>query len=571
MLDMNNNESKQTSKFQQKIKDKLSDAKKNIRVIQPELKAFLDMLYKENNKKEPRIINIKVEDEFKQNEHFKQQMALALGYQLPLQQPKQEEQREYEYFLFFFFLSKDGSERKSIYISTKNKKLYSIAQAFTEFEDINVFMSISTFFPRYNSRINCCEIRRIANQSAYTNVLIADLDIYKTERFQTTPPKQAFEILKQENQELFNKLSIVGVMSGNGLQLYCYLKTSTLPIKEQKVLWKALSQKFNDLFTEYGTDKHCSTDVARVFRMPNSYNCKKDKIKVELLTDIPTKPNTVNEFLTALSLKRSDLNMKPTADAKKERALKKKEQRKARRLLRLEALKQEYQNAVKGHYIKQAEWKTTATKEELEEHNQKSQSGKKGKYNLYLYQSSDLLSYLKHRNYEIEGYRHNFLFIFTVCHRDRFHNMELTLTEMQAINNLLQEPLPLEDIEQLIISVYTTGYQHLTNEFIKIQLDMSEEETEQLSLCYSREQHLKKERERWKNVRSGQRREKRAIAKEARRKRKAEKEQQLANLILDNWDMSILQLAKNFETGVNTSILYKIKAKLRTEQSQTPK
>lgn len=552
-------DNKENSAFSQAIKDKIKDSKINPRTITPQLKDFIDMLITEKSKVKKQS-HIKVDPEF-ESESFQRDMANALGVPYHPNNSNQESGDKYEHFIFFFFISKDNTEKKSIFISTKNKYFYSTIQALTELDEINTFVSIATYYPKFNEKFNKCTIRRVASQTANTNVLIADLDTYKTDRFKDKSPKEVYEYLLKEKADIFDKLPIVVVSSGNGLQLYCHIDMVVLPSKEQKTLWKAVNQKFNDLFLEYGSDPHCSSDIARIFRLPDTYNCKKEKKLVKLLNPVPKQSLSLNQVISILGISRNDLNLdsvKVKQEKKRNMRIRRSENKKKYLLERIE---QENQRKLAKLKISEEELKETMSEEEYKEHLSRVQRGILGRKNLYQKQYNDLMLYLKNRDYNIKGFRHSFFFCLAVCNKDRFHKYENTFECVKTVNQLLIEPFSELELERLCLNIYKEDYSYLTNNYIQTILEISDEETETMLLCYNEEQRLEKERKRWekrKDIANAKRRNKISSKKQARITR----DEFLKRLILDNWDLSIPNLIKTYSLTYKPNILYKIKSSL---------
>ena len=379
--------------FRQSIKEIISDANKNPKTIDPELKAFADMLYQYH-----------LPDDCRPTQR---QTLITEDDNIPR-------------CFFLFFISADGKEKTSICINLNNKHIYSILEALSERTDFNAFLSVGTFhINASNVARGKSPFRRTKEQASRINALFADLDYYhmKDSRFQGMTPEEVLSVIRREHPEYFDgSLPMTFIKSGNGIQVY--LSTENLPVAIHRWyhFWKVCYIRFNEMLAEYGADPKCAPDVCRILRLPNSYNVKKDPIRVDFLTKVADKKLSNKQLLDFLKLISEDT--KPPKSKKElamERAKVKKERELQERILRRE---QEAKRRQEREDFE--EWMKSATKEDIllqeKEREKYSTLGKSGFKKLTQKRLRDLETILNRDDYQMEGKRNIFLFLYGITY-----------------------------------------------------------------------------------------------------------------------------------------------------------
>lgn len=530
------NQEYQISDFRKRIKEHLSDANKNLRSISPELKDFVDKLYQ--------YILLPMDCTSKKYEKLRETDALI---------PR---------CFFLFFISQDGTEKASFSINTKKKQLYSVMASLSELKDVNIFMSVGTFYPNAsNTSEGKSVFRRIKAQVSRINSIYADLDYYHMEgsRFQGMQPEAVFKVIKKENPNLFNgSIPISVIKSGNGLQIYLHCESMSVNSKRWYHIWKTCNLKWNELLNAYGADAHVSGDICRVLRVPNTYNVKKEPKRVEFLYQSDCEPFEVYQLLEVLQLTQEDIKTKEQLSS--ERASIK--QSKKQRELLIYKLKDEKIKRARKEFRQCMENATTIEITEAETRRKKySDLGKLGFGALTRKRLKDFEKILELSDYNIEGKRNIFLFLYGVTYHAYYRDIERLCIRLIEINELLTEPLDEKEVLNIAKHIRDGGYSKLTNAYIARTLELTEEDTEQLSICYTKEQSLEKERQRGKMRYYSQ------FEDGISNKRKQLENN--AQIILDNMDKPNAVVMEM--TGMKSTAFYKLKKKVRNGIMPTKK
>ncbi len=512
--------------FYKKIKDKIKEGRQNPRAVPKDFKEYVKLLTDYIPKPSMRKSEI--------NE-------------------KMEENKNYNKLLFVLAFSKDMKIRSNNIINMNDKKLPSILFALTELDDVHLFISISSFFPESNLDGKPI-IRRTQRQCSRTNVLIADLDCYNSDRCKHLTPEQTLELIKKERPQFFtDEMPLTIVKSGNGLQLYLNIASTDLVSKRDKNFWRVLNQRFNEIFLEYGSDPKCSKDITRIFRLPYSKNCKHDKsISVKFLTDIRTSPIDIEKLCSILNLTNDDFQCRDDEVLKRKRIKEK--------LLHDEKLAREKEQEKidkRKKHLEYMEWTKTASEEEKLQMAEWKANGKKGIATLVKKRLDDLWTLLEDRDGDVEGCRNHFLFIYGATHYKYYSNIEDTTKALDEMNRFFSDPIPQSELECTINSIYKHNYKKFTNQYIMNVLQITEEESEKLSLCYTKEQR------------------KAHISKKAKAKYKSKlpegtltlTEQAVLNhqAVSKHMDMPAGELAKML--NMSKSHIYAIKRKIRNQSA----
>ena len=279
--------------FYKKIKDKIKDGRKNLRTVPKDFQEYVKLLT--DYIPQPSLRKREIEDRTREN-------------------------KNYNKLIFVLAFSQDMKLKSNNIFQISDKKLSSILFALTELSDVHLFISISSFFPE--SDINCNPIlKRNQKQCSRSNVLIADIDSYHSERCKDLTPEQTLQLIKKERPQFFtDEMPLTVVKSGNGLQLYLNIASCDLFTKSDKHFWRVLNKRFNDFFLEYGADPKCSSDITRIFRIPYSTNCKNNKSKpVEFLSEVKATPIGIDKLAQIMNLTGEDFNYRDDEYLKRKR------------------------------------------------------------------------------------------------------------------------------------------------------------------------------------------------------------------------------------------------------------
>lgn len=457
--------------FRQSIKELISHANKNPRTINPELKAFADMLY-----------------QFCTTDNCSQVQRQTLF----------EEDSNIPRCFFLFFISSDGTQKTSICINLKNKNIYSILEALTEHTDFHVFLSVGTFHVNSNNvALGKPAFRRVKKQASRINSLFADLDYYHLEgsRFQGMSPEQVLQTIRKEHPEYFDgTLPITFVKSGNGIQVYLSCDSIPVAIPRWFHFWKACNLRFNEIFAEYGADAKCAPDVCRILRLPNSYNVKKEPIKVDFLTKVADGKLSTEQLLDFLNLTAEDtVAPKSKKELAIERAQVKKEQKlKEFMLKREQAQKRRQEREEFEEWIKSASEEDISLKEQEKE--KYSALGKTGFKHLTQKRLSDFETIMALNDYQMDGKRNIFLFIYGITYHAYYRDEDELFLRLLSINDKLLDPLEEGEVEGITKHIVNGNYTRLSNQYIIDVLELTEEDISQLSISYTEEQRLEKAR-----------------------------------------------------------------------------
>lgn len=455
MFYMEYNEEQQA--FYKKIKDKIKDGRKNLRTVPKDFQEYVKLLT--DYIPQPSLRKREIEDRTREN-------------------------KNYNKLIFVLAFSQDMKLKSNNIFQISDKKLSSILFALTELSDVHLFISISSFFPE--SDINCNPIlKRNQKQCSRSNVLIADIDSYHSERCKDLTPEQTLQLIKKERPQFFtDEMPLTVVKSGNGLQLYLNIASCDLFTKSDKHFWRVLNKRFNDFFLEYGADPKCSSDITRIFRIPYSTNCKNNKSKpVEFLSEVKTTPIGIDKLAQIMNLTGEDFNYRDDEYLKRKRINEKliKDERLARQKDREKVEKRK-------KHIEYLKWTKTANPTEVRQMEEWKANGKKGIETLVKKRLADLEKLLELRDADIEGCRNNFLFIYGSTHFKYYSDIEDTSHKLYELNRFFSEPISESELESTIKSIEKHNYTKFTNEYIMNVLQITEEESKELSLCYTIEQ-----------------------------------------------------------------------------------
>ncbi|MDF2844197.1 MAG: hypothetical protein K0R00_2623 [Herbinix sp.] len=516
--------------FRQSIKALISDANRNPRTIDPELKAFADMLYQ-----------FRIPDDCRPEQR---QTLITEDGNIPR-------------CFFLFFISADGKEKTSICINLNNKNIYSILEAISERTDFNVFLSVGTFHVNpSNAAKGKSPFRRTQTQASRINSLFADLDYYhlKGSRFEGMSPEEVLQVIRMEHPEYFDgSLPMTFVKSGNGIQVYLSCDSFPVAIPRWYHFWKACNIRFNEILSEYGSDPKCAPDVCRILRLPNSYNVKKDPIQVDFLTDIADKKLSNEKLLDFLGLAPEDTVAPKSKKAiAMERAKAKREKELQERILKRE---QEAQRRREREEF--AEWIKNSTEEDIslreKEREKYSSLGKSGFKKLTKKRLSDFETILARDDYQMEGKRNYFLFLYGITYHAFYRDEDELFLKLLSINEKLQDPLDDGEVEGIANHVMNGSYSRLTNQYIIDVLELTEEDTSDLLISYTEKQRLERDR-----LRSRKRRYERYENGISPVKRRIERN---AQIVLDNMDKPNKVLMEL--TGLKHAALGNLKKKVR--------
>ncbi len=516
--------------FRQSIKEIISDANNNPRTIDPELKAFADMLY-----------HYRILDDCSPA----QRQALIT------------EDSNIPRCFFLFFISADGTEKTSICINLNNKHLYSILEALSERTDFNVFLSVGTFhINASNASMGKSPFRRTKTQASRINSLFADLDYYhmKDSRFQGMSPEEVLSVIRGEHPEYFDgSLPMTFIKSGNGIQVYLSIESYQVYIHRWYHFWLVCNKRFNEMFAEYGADPKCAPDVCRILRLPNSYNVKKDPIRVDFLTKVSDKMLSTEKLLDFLGLTPEDtVPPKSKKEIAMERAKAKRERELQERILRRE---QEAKRRQEREEFE--EWIKNATEEDIslreKEWEKYSTLGKSGFKKLTKKRLSDLETILERDDYQMEGKRNIFLFIYGITYHAYYRDEDELLLKLLIINDMLQDPLGEGEVEEISKHIIKGCYKRLTNQYIIDVLELTEEDTSDLLISYTEKQRLERER-----LRSRKRRYEKYEDGISPMRKRIERN---AQIVLDNMDKPNKVLMEL--TGLKHAAITTLKKKVR--------
>lgn len=459
------------STFRQSIKELISDANKNPRTIDPELKAFADMLYL-----------FRAPDDCSPAQR---QTLITEDANIPR-------------CLFLFFISADGKDKTSICINLNNKNIYSILEAISERTEFNVFLSVGTFHVNPNNAARGkSPFRRTQTQASRINSLFADLDYYHMEgsRFQGMSPEEVLQAIRREHPEYFDgSLPMTFVKSGNGIQVYLSCNSFPVAVRRWYYFWKACNLRFNEMLAEYGADAKCAPDVCRILRLPNSYNVKKEPIRVDFLTKVADRKLSTEQLLDFLHLTPEET---VAPKSKKEKAL---ERAKAKREKELQEriLKRGQEAQRRQEREEFEEWIKSATEEDInlreKEREKYSTLGKSGFKKLTQKRLNDFETILARDDYQMEGKRNLFLFIYGITYHAYYRDEDELFLKLLSINEKLQDPLEEGEVEGIARHVANGCYDRLTNQYIIDVLELTEEDTSDLLISYTEKQRLERER-----------------------------------------------------------------------------
>lgn len=236
------------------------------------------------------------------------------------------------------------------------------------------------------------------------------------------------------------------VTSGHGLHLYFILseafgfvcledKQKQHKVNEtRKAKWKELSLMLCKLFN---SDSSVSCDISKILRLPYSYNMKDEQslIRGNLFNYREEYKTLSYEELKAkieplISLDDKD-NISQKAKVKTERKPKEyREQQYYYDENTINDIKEYYKN-----YTETSKYNRT--------------------FGNIIYFLEEVL--LPNRNYDIEGYRHTYIFCIAKVYQNNKRDYEQTLEHCQMVNKSFIEPLTMQEIKDIVYYLYNTN------------------------------------------------------------------------------------------------------------------
>lgn len=290
--------------------------------------------------------------------------------------------------------------------------------------------------------------RRTQERVLFSNVLYIDIDKVKgSEDLDWNNPNynnQLVELLYKNYPVTKYIPPSEIVASGSGLHLYFYINTFHFTSESKSNYTDIL----RDLTKLYNGDCSC-VDIARILRPPSTFN-KKGKFtkpkKVELVEQtqeqytLTNLDNLINRYKKQYGI---DIKQKKLKKAKSEKNTQAKQR-----------IKKDYNdNFELNEYIENEDYPKQ-----------------------YLIQ--DLLFFMKNRNYDCEGVRHNLLFCFYFAFKKYcMMNQETIEININSINKLFVEPLTEKELKDILTELENYNfYNGITNIKVKQMLKLKDEE-----------------------------------------------------------------------------------------------
>ena len=436
--------------------------------------------------------------------------------------------------MFVLLIDKITKETIQLFFSLNDKNLLKKLHYLGNLEQVNSFITISSFRPQknYYNEPDFHPFRRIHNLAYKCNVLVADLDFYHKEgRFKGKSPEEVWEVIKEEKRDLLEKIKLVAIKSGNGLQLYTICETFYFNGGRRDEIWKRFNEAFNYEFKEYGADPKCTADKSRVFRFPGSYNYKgEEAIKVQILTDtdIPPVIYSNNELRYALynslyELKKyhwddtekmlyfgenyeedeeeNELNIQNESSYNKSIDETDQEEENDIQLVSMSSLT--FDNNIRNEGARKT--KSIVLKEEkpirLLTKNARLEcqiNGSKGHNTLISNRLNDLIIYAKRRNWDLYRNRNEFLFIYgSILWQDNMDTGTI-YNILTSLNNRMKEPLDNNEVIAIVNSIASGKYRKIKNVTIADKLEFTKLDISQMKSSYSKEAFKQKNSDRQK-------------------------------------------------------------------------
>jgi len=478
-------------KLYDRVKNALENAKEdNTNYCFAELKYFIDMLYQDY-----------LHDEW--------------GFETC--QIREEKNKRINQAMFVLLIDKESKETTQLFFSLSDKRLLKKLYYLSELDKVNTFITISTFRPQknYDKEPNFRPFRRIHRLAYKCNVLTADLDFYhKKGRFEGKTPEEVWEVIKVEKKCFVEKLRVVAVKSGGGLQLYVPCQTFYFNGGRTDKVWERFNEAFNFEFKEYGADPKCISDKSRVYRFPGSKNWKgDDAITVKILTDINTTPTIYNNDELRYALSDSLFQLKDYSFEETEKLLyygenyeddddtiaEEYEEDECNNDIEDRKVNVEIEpyNSVRNNksykpslaksviVLKEEKPKRTLTENARLECQI---NGSKGHRTLIINRLDDLIIYAKRRNWDLLRNRNEFLFIYGIILWQDNLDTEAIYNVLSSLNNKLKEPLKNNEIIATVNSIANGNYRKIKNITIAEKLGFTKEDIAQMKSSYSEEE-----------------------------------------------------------------------------------
>lgn len=350
-------------------------------------------------------------------------------------------------------------------------------------------------------------------------------------------------------------------LSGHGLHLYFILKNAfqfvTLDDKQRqnkvnetrKNMWKNTSLKLCGLFN---SDSRVSCDISKILRIPYSYNMKDSTNPIRT-----TLFNFSNEY-AALSYEELKAKIEPLISLE--------EQNKIDCKTKLKTIRAQREHIEEPYYY------DDITISDIKEYykNYKENSKHDRTFKNILYFLEEVL--LPHRNYDIQGYRHSFIFCVAKIYQNNNIDYEYTLNHCLSVNNKLIDKLTNNEIKDIVYYIYnpnnkfrytykTIRYNReireektiskckikLSNKSIKNLLDITSQEQNLCHMVSFYEEHKELKSKILNEIKNSKHKENNIYYE----KKKLTKEQQIEFIKL-NPDMSIEDIASNLNLSIKT-------------------
>lgn len=506
-------------KLYDKVKQMLKMAKEdNTEYDSKELKYFIDMLYQDYLHDEWGFRTSQIRDE--KNKRINQAM-------------------------FVLLIDKISKETSQLFFSLSDKKLLKKLEYLARLDKVNSFITISAFRPQKNidNEPEFRPFRRIHRLAYKCNVITADLDFYHKEggRFEGKTPEEVWKVIQEEKKDLLEKLNIIAVKSGNGLQLYVPCQTFYFNDGRIDKVWKRFNEAFNLEFQEYGADPKCVSDKSRVFRYPGSINWKGDEaIKVKILSDINTVPTIYSNYELRYALADSLYNLKEYSYEETERLIYNVDYEEYDEDLvdKEEIIENhcEYHNAVleleqsnkidslscnENNINLNSSSQLNNEEKSIHPSKQKSRNiilksekpirvlkenakleckinGSKGHKTLISNRLDDLLTYAKRRDWDLYHNRNEFLFLYGVILWQDNLDTDAIYDNLLAINSKMKEPLDNNEVIATVNSISKGNYRKIKNSSIAMKLEFTKEDIALMKSSYTDEDEKRKNAERQK-------------------------------------------------------------------------
>lgn len=304
----------------------------------------------------------------------------------------------------------------------------------------NIFIAFNTF--RYNSKEK--RYTRTQGQALRSQAIAIDLDFYHMDAFQGLTYEQAIAKIKADHAEIFKKYSPMIVRSGGGCQLY-FLNCRPIlffdgndkeapQVSEHARTFQGLSKYFNDQFLDAGADKKCKGDAARIFKIPGVYSLKyENPIKVALTA--PGRPHSFRGIEIPLEVEKPSKRPQKPQEPHREQP---KDTQKTKKSPNFSSFVPVDVSNSLVEYDKPYENIVNRRIQDLD----------------------TILNSVKN----MTGFREIYLFVYAIL-LSSHENMNSIKSILYSKNEMFSEPLPMEEIENIIRQVFKKPYK-VTNDYI---------------------------------------------------------------------------------------------------------